>query len=203
MREPMQLSEQQIERLGGLVEPTVGLADGDLVPLAGRRVKAIWTPGHTPGHLCLHDQDNDLILTGDHVLPRISPNIGLQPHNSKPTLGPYLTSLRKLTRYDPAEVLPAHEWRFRNLGVRIGQLLEHHRQRCAEIVMVMDALGPCSAWQVTERLTWSRGWAGVQGLQRRAALAETAAHLSYLTQDGRISSAAVDADEPTLYSGQS
>ena len=83
--------------------------DGDLVPLEGRRLRAVWTPGHTPGHLCLYDEAADLLLTGDHVLPRITPNVGLQPHTAEPPLAAYLNSLRRVSAYADAEALPAHE----------------------------------------------------------------------------------------------
>jgi glyoxylase-like metal-dependent hydrolase (beta-lactamase superfamily II) len=182
----LSMSDKGLEIFRTMVEPDLLLADGDYLPLAGRRVRALWTPGHTPGHLCFHDEDNDVLLTGDHVLPRISPNVGLQPHAAASPLGPYLDSLRRIADLDSAEVLPAHEWRFRGLALRTEQLLAHHEDRCAEILTVMGDLGPCTSWQVTEKLTWSRGWAAVEGFQRRAALAETIAHLVYLVEQGRI-----------------
>lgn len=169
-----------------MAEPTRLLDDGEMVPLADRRIKAVWTPGHTPGHLCLHDEDNDVLLTGDHVLPRISPNVGLQSRSSPPPLGPYLNSLRRLAAYDSAEVLPAHEWRFRGLNLRLDQLLHHHQLRLDEILGVLTTLGSASAWQVTERLTWSRGWPAIKGFQQRSALAETLAHLIYLQDLGTV-----------------
>src|SRR5262249_57762277 len=70
--------------------PDMLLEHGDLVPLPGRRVRAVWTPGHTPGHLCLHEESDGLLLTGDHVLPRISPDIGLQPDAAQPPPAPDL-----------------------------------------------------------------------------------------------------------------
>jgi glyoxylase-like metal-dependent hydrolase (beta-lactamase superfamily II) len=76
-----------------MVDPDRLLEHGDLVPLAGRQLRAAWTRGHTPGHLCLHDEAENLLLTGEHVLPRISPNIGLQPHAAEPPLAAYLRSL--------------------------------------------------------------------------------------------------------------
>ncbi len=87
----------------GMADPDVLLGHGDPVPLAGRQRRAVWTPGHTPGHLCLHDEAKDLLLTGDHVLPRISPNIGLQPHMAEPPLAAYLRSLEFVAAYDTAE----------------------------------------------------------------------------------------------------
>ena len=88
------MTDRSMQLFRAMPDPDVLLTDDELLPLAGRRIRAIWTPGHTPGHLCLHDEDNDVLLTGDHVLPRISPNIGLQPHSATPPLGPYLDSLR-------------------------------------------------------------------------------------------------------------
>lgn len=52
---------------------------------------------------------------------------------------------------------------------------------------VLARLGPATAWQVTEQLTWSRGWAAVEGFMRRAALGETAAHLEHLLDHGAVS----------------
>jgi glyoxylase-like metal-dependent hydrolase (beta-lactamase superfamily II) len=45
-----------------MAEPDRLLEDGDLVPGAGRPLRAVWTPGHTPGHLCFHDETDDLLL---------------------------------------------------------------------------------------------------------------------------------------------
>lgn len=169
-----------------MARPTLPLADDEVLPLPGRRIRAILTPGHTPGHLCLYDEDEKLLLTGDHVLPRISPNVGLQPFTAEPPLGPYLNSLERIRRFADAEVLPAHEWRFRGLAARLDQLAEHHAERCDEITSVISSRGSMTMWELTERLTWSRGWDNVHGFQRRAALAETRAHAAYLAQRGRL-----------------
>jgi hypothetical protein len=82
-------------------------------------------------------------------------------------------------------VLPAHEWRFRGLAARVKQLLVHHDERLAEIVTVLGAEpGGDTTWDVAKQLTWSRGWDGIAGFQRRAALAESAAHLDQLVGTG-------------------
>jgi glyoxylase-like metal-dependent hydrolase (beta-lactamase superfamily II) len=179
-------SVEQLASYAAMALPTLELADGALLPLPGRRIRAIATPGHTPGHLCLLDEDEGLLLTGDHVLPRISPNVGLQPFASEPPLGPYLRSLERIRRYGDAEVLPAHEWRFRGLGARLDQLAVHHAERCDEILSLVAVRGSLSMWELTQRLTWSRGWENVHGFQRRAALAETRAHAAYLAEEGRL-----------------
>jgi glyoxylase-like metal-dependent hydrolase (beta-lactamase superfamily II) len=169
-----------------LPEPDRLLRDGEPLDLPGRRIRVVWTPGHTPGHICLYDADHDLLLTGDHLLPRITPNIGLTPYAPVSPLRGYLASLAGLDRYDSAEALPAHEYRFRGIAARAAALAAHHAERADEVVTVVAAAPGLTLWQVTERLTWSRGWAEITGFMRRAALAETAAHVAHLREDGRL-----------------
>jgi glyoxylase-like metal-dependent hydrolase (beta-lactamase superfamily II) len=167
-----------------LADADVMLEDGDFVPLAGRRLRAIWTPGHTPGHLCLFDADAQVLLTGDHVLPRISPNIGLQLSGADP-LGRYLESLEKVAAYDACEALPGHEYRFRGIAARAAELDGHHRERCREILATVDRLGAPTIWQVASELTWSRPWDQI-GPMLIGAVAETAAHVELLVRSGDL-----------------
>lgn len=182
-----------------MADPDLLVAHGDLVPLPGRRVRAIHTPGHTPGHLCLHEEAEDVLLTGDHVLPRISPNIGLQPRAADPPLAAYLRSLESVAAYDSAEVLPAHEYRFHGLADRVRMLLAHHERRCEEVIAILGRRGPSTTWQVTRELTWSRGWSSVTGFMRRAAVAEAGAHLRHLADLKRISMTVTRACGPDIY----
>jgi glyoxylase-like metal-dependent hydrolase (beta-lactamase superfamily II) len=187
-----------LEMLLGMPEPDVLLEDGDLVPGPDRRLRAVWTPGHTPGHLCLHEETEDVLLTGDHVLPRITPNIAQVAHTDDPPLAAYLESLERVAGYDSAEALPAHEYRFHGLADRVRVLRAHHARRCQEILDVLDRLGPSTVWQVTEQLSWSRGWPAVKGFMRRAAIGETTAHLEYLLERGRVSRGQ---GTPMMYTG--
>lgn len=180
-----------------MADPDVLLSDGDQVPLPGRRLIAVWTPGHTPGHICLREPDAKLMLTGDHVLPRITPNIGMSPGVDAPVLAEFVDSLEKLAQYDDHDALPAHEYRFRGLRNRVRQLQDHHEERCQEIATVVDDLGDPTLWQLAERLTWSRGWAEI-GAMRFAAIAETTAHVRYLVDAGRLAwTAPPKAGDPT------
>lgn len=172
-------------RVAEMAQPDVLLDDGDLVPLPGRRLHAVWTPGHTPGHLCLREPDARVLLTGDHVLPRITPNIGLQPDTANGPLGRFLESLGKVAVYDDHDALPAHEYRFRGLAARSRQLVEHHQRRCRELLDVVGELGAPTLWELAEHLTWSRSWAEV-GRMRVAAIAETAAHADHLVGQGHL-----------------
>ena len=78
-------------------------------------------------------------------------------------------------------------------------LLAHHERRCDEVLAILGRLGPATAWQVTEELTWSRGWPSVVGFMRRAALAEAGAHLRHLADAGRVRVTTAEAGEPDTY----
>jgi glyoxylase-like metal-dependent hydrolase (beta-lactamase superfamily II) len=173
-------------RADRLIEP------GQLIEAPGLTLRAVWTPGHTPGHLCLHDEARDLLLTGDHVLPRISPNISAYDQTAAP-LADYLRSLAALRGLGTREVLPAHEYRFAGLDARLEGLIEHHAARLAEIAAVLDRRpAGQSAWAVAADTTWSRPWAELAGFPRQAALGEVVAHLRHLQAQGRAAVAEAD-----------
>jgi glyoxylase-like metal-dependent hydrolase (beta-lactamase superfamily II) len=165
--------------------PDVLLEDGQRLDAAGG-LRAIWTPGHTPGHTCFAHEGHDLLLSGDHILPRISPNISPAPDVTDDILGDYLGSLGVLADLDVAEVLPAHEYRFAGLATRVGQLQRHHADRLAEVLAVVGAAAGCTTLDVASRLTWSRPWTANRGMVRRYAIGETYAHLVHLVRLGRL-----------------
>ncbi|OLO25849.1 Zn-dependent hydrolase [Streptomyces sp. MNU77] len=172
------------DALSRLIAPDLLLEDQDRVPVSGRNLVALWTPGHTPGHLCLAESAAGVVLTGDHVLPRITPNIGLHGRRQGQTpLVDFLHSLERLAGWDGHEALPAHEYRFRGLAARTAELRDHHSRRLDELLSVVDALGRPTLWEVTAGLSWSRPWDEV-GAMRTAALAETEAHAQYLVDRG-------------------
>ena len=160
------------------------IGPGELIDAPGLRLRALLTPGHTAGHLCFHDENRGLLLTGDHVLPRITPNVSAYDMVSSP-LQDYLRSLDALRGLQPAEVLPAHEYRFADLDDRLGAIADHHAQRLKEVADVLAAHpAGLSTWQVAERVTWSRGWDQLSGFPRQAALGEVIAHLRHLQGQG-------------------
>lgn len=175
-----------------MVEPDRAIEDGDILPMAGHEVRAIWTPGHTPGHLCLHDSRDGILLTGDHLLPRISPNIGAHPGGQADPLSDYLVSLESTAKYVSEEALPAHEYRFRGIDDRAAALIRHHDDRGLEILHAIDATGSPTTWQIAASLTWSRGWDALHGFLRRMALAETLAHLRHLVATGGVTTGEVN-----------
>ncbi|HEX8803934.1 MAG TPA: MBL fold metallo-hydrolase [Acidimicrobiales bacterium] len=165
------------------VLPDVLLEDGARPEVPGWDLSAIWTPGHSPGHLCFWEPAHEVLLTGDHVLPRITPNISFHPQAGADPLGDFLRALDKLEPYEPTEVLPAHEHRFVGLHRRLDELRRHHEERFREVLVAVRA-GDTTAWAVARRMVWSRPWDRIEGFMRRAAVGEALAHLRALEERG-------------------
>ena len=180
------------EELRGIAEPELRLPDRAALPVAGLDVRVLATPGHTPGHICLVDQRNQLILTGDHVLPRITPHVSLEAHGHDNPVADYLASLDAMAAGADMEVLPAHEYRFKGLPARVSELRAHTLERSREVAGVLAAGTARTVWDVARELTWSRGFDSLHRFTLRLALAETASHLVYLGSQGT----AVDIDVP-------
>jgi glyoxylase-like metal-dependent hydrolase (beta-lactamase superfamily II) len=165
--------------------PDVLLEDGDKPDVPGWDLVAIWTPGHTAGHLCFYERNLKLMLSGDHVLPRITPNISVHPQAQTNPLADYLLSLDKVGAYETDEVLPAHEHRFVGLKARVEELKAHHEERFVEVTDAIQK-GYVTAWDITARMKWSRPWDRINGFMRRAALGEALAHIRVLEQRGLV-----------------
>ncbi|MFG2296893.1 MBL fold metallo-hydrolase [Streptomyces sp. NPDC048603] len=191
--------------------PDRDIVPGELLPLAGRRLRAVWTPGHTPGHVCLHLEEqhpanlpgNGRLFSGDHLLPGITPHIGLyeapDEHGVTRTtdpLGDYLDSLERIGRLAPAEVLPAHQHSFTDAPERVRQLLAHHEERLTGLHRLLDA-EPLTPWGLAERMEWNRPWEQIPYGSRNIAVSEAEAHLRRLVKLGRAE--AVPGSSPVTY----
>lgn len=168
-----------------IARPDVLLEDGARPEVPGWSLAAIWTPGHSPGHLCFYEPRYELLLSGDHVLPRITPNISFHPQSDADPLGDYLASLERLHGLPADEVLPAHEHRFVGLDARLDELRAHHEARFDEVVEAI-ADGVDTAWGIAGRMQWSRPWDRISGFMRRAAVGEAMAHLRALERRGLV-----------------
>ena len=179
--------------LGRTAEPfaDVLLEDGDVLPVPGRTIRTLWTPGHTDGHCCFVDEGDGLLFTGDHVLPRINSGIGLGGRTTTNPLGDYLASLGRLDRYADLEVCPGHEYRFRNVVARARTLARHREERSRHVAEALDALSsPTLAsptlYEVASRVPFSGGIESMTGFLLASALTQTAFHAALLGRAGEI-----------------
>ncbi|MGI5170579.1 MBL fold metallo-hydrolase [Spirillospora sp. CA-253888] len=174
------------------------LTDGADLDLGDRTLRVIWTPGHSPGHICLHLRDEDRLFTGDHVLPGTTPHIGMYPYDQPDVdpLGDFIGSLRRVEELAPAVAHPAHEDPRVELPDRTSGIRGHHERRLAELTEVLSA-GPLTLWEATGELTWNEPWSRMNPIARQMAVGEAAAHLRHL-QSRRVVRG-VPSEGPTLF----
>jgi glyoxylase-like metal-dependent hydrolase (beta-lactamase superfamily II) len=162
------------------------LSDGEEVPLGDHHYRVVLTPGHSDGHACFYHEKNGLLLSGDHLLPKISSNISLWPHSHPNPLDNFLTSLRENHRLNVSLVLPAHGDCFSNVQQRVSELQEHHRERL-ELMKRIASRG-ATVYQVCREVFGDR----LSLHEIRFAMTETLAHLVYLEKRGELRVSKVD-----------
>jgi glyoxylase-like metal-dependent hydrolase (beta-lactamase superfamily II) len=165
----------------------VRLSDGMTVEIGGRAWQVIVGEGHAPELACLYCAETGVLIAGDQILPRISPNISVPPHEpGGDPLSRYLRSLGILRRALPPEtlVLPSHNLPFRGAHARIDELAAHHDERCAEVLAACAR--PHSAAELLPVMFRRR----LDPHQTAFALGEALAHLHYLEVQGEVARSA-------------
>ena len=164
--------------------------DGTVLSWGGYKLRCLFMPGHTPGHMCLYDAEKKLMLLGDHILYDITPNICAWPE-MKDSLGAYISSLKKIREYDAETALPGHRAKGTvSMRQRADELIEHHDRRLAETESIIEAAQGASAYEIAPLLNWSiraGSWDSFPPNQQWFAFWETLAHLDHMAAQGRIS----------------
>ncbi len=170
---------QQMSGLGYFrpPRPSKRVVDGQILKLGRREWVAVHTPGHTVDHLCLLDPEGGTFISGDHVLPTITPHISGLVQAPDP-LKLYFDSLSKLLDIEGVRtVLPAHGLTFDNLHERAKEIQVHHDERLAMLRTAGEQLGEAAVGDFSQRLFKPAVWGPM-------ADSETYAHLEHLVHSG-------------------
>ncbi len=159
------------------------LGDEDDIPLGdGRSLQVIWTPGHTPGHCCFLLEPDGILFVGDHLLPKITPHVGLSPGGAENPLGDFLASHERIQRVDARLVCPAHGGVYEDHRRRARQLIDFHRVRKLDMLEICRRR-PHTAYEIAlEAFAITPD----NRFQVMAATSETLAHLELLRREGRV-----------------
>ncbi len=174
--------------------PDAWLSDGDEIRVGGRTLRVISTPGHTQGHVVFFDADDGVLFAGDHVLPHITPSIGLEPVRAKLPLGDYLGSLYKVRQLQDSRLLPAHGPVVESLHGRIDELLAHHDLRLADAYQAVVS-GNSTAYEVARKLRWTsrgRDFLDLDLFNQVLAVFESKYHLDLLSFRGQLDASLED-----------
>jgi glyoxylase-like metal-dependent hydrolase (beta-lactamase superfamily II) len=178
--EPMAQNPEDHERWERLFERGLAVprlthvvTHGSTIRLAGRDWSVWHTPGHTADHVCLHDREQGVFLSGDHVLPSITPHISGMSDEPDP-LRAFYASLDTVSQIDGVgRCLPAHGHPFPNLAERTAAIKRHHHERLDKLKAIARRIGPATVRQFSEELFQPRSWGTM-------AESETYAHLEHL-----------------------
>lgn len=163
--------------------PTTRLREADTVRFAKREWVAVHTPGHTADHLCLFDPAEGTFISGDHVLPTITPHISGLMMSSDP-LQLFFDSLDKVRAFGPQvrAVLPAHGHPFGDLAKRVDEIKHHHDGRLEKLREAHNELGRAATVSEYSRYLFSPRAQGAM------ADSESYAHLEHLVRRGQAES---------------
>lgn len=158
------------------------MSDGDLIRIGRHDWRVIIGQGHSPEHVSLYSASLGVLISGDQILPRISPHIGTYP--TEPEANPLKLYLRSLTSFAelPAAtlVLPSHNDPFIGLPKRLASLDAHHQHRLASLSAALER--PATLVEVLPSMFKRE----MQGDTLFLAASEGLAHLHWLMHENRV-----------------
>ncbi|MGR3565908.1 MAG: MBL fold metallo-hydrolase [Heliomarina sp.] len=159
------------------------IKQGDVIEMGGRTWDIHIGNGHAPEHATFWSRDDNLVISGDQILPSISPNIGV--YVTEPEADPLEGWLEACERFLPLArpdhlVLGGHKLPFTGLPVRLRQLIDNHHGALRRLMKHLAE--PHSAAECFSVLFKRNIGAGEYGL----ALVESVAHVNHLYLKGDV-----------------
>jgi len=158
--------------------PLETLAEGDVVETEGARLRALFTPGHAPDHLCFVLEEEQSLFSGDNVLGIGTTVIPAESGD----LGDYMRSLERALAEAPGEIYPAHGPRIRDGVAKIREYLAHRLARERQLLEALAA-GEREVMAMVRRI-----YVGYPESLHPAAAQSLTSHLKKLEREGRVRS---------------
>ena len=183
---PSLLTEDMSNRMISLTAQTLPfpklhtIEPGSVVQLGDYSFRALLTPGHSNGHICYFNDDYGVLLSGDHLLPKITSNISLMPNGNPDPLDSYLQTLRDNLQLPIKLALPAHGYPFNNVKERIHELQLHHEERLS-LINGLVAEG-ATVYSMCKKVFGD----SLDAHEIMFAIGEIAAHLIHLVNRGEL-----------------
>ncbi|WP_254525633.1 MBL fold metallo-hydrolase [Natrinema caseinilyticum] len=167
------------------VAVTDEVAEGDVVDI-GVDLECISTPGHAPGSMCYYAAAEDAMLTGDHVLPDITPNplLTLVPGTDDErtrSLPTYLESLRHVLAMDVSVGYGGHGDPMPDLEAPIRETISHHQDRKERIAGLVADDEPATAYEIMKAM-----FPDLPATEMFPGMSEVIGHLDLLEDEGRV-----------------
>jgi glyoxylase-like metal-dependent hydrolase (beta-lactamase superfamily II) len=169
------------------------VSEGDTIDAGDYSFQCVAAPGHTAGQICLYETGKKMLVSGDHILAKITPNIQSFEDGENP-LQDFLDSLDRISKLDIDLVLPGHRSLITDHRARINELKTHHHNR-AQAVMTILRQGTQNACEIAALMEWDlsyKTWDEFPVQQKWFAIGEVIAHLRYLEQKSLVKRARVE-----------
>jgi glyoxylase-like metal-dependent hydrolase (beta-lactamase superfamily II) len=181
---------------GANVSADVPLPVGSTLDFAGRSLRVLHRPGHSPSDTVFHDEARGILIAGDHLIAHISSNplvhrpldgSDAEPGSDRPRpLAEYLRSLEQTAQMELSLLLPGHGDPITDHVSLIATRVRGTARRKQKIAGFIDQ-GPCTAYEVAQAL-----WGNIAVTQAYLTLSEVLGHVDLLLDDGRITQDAAD-----------
>lgn len=161
------------------------LRAGDELTIGGRQWTIMTGQGHSPDLAMLYCAKDDILIAGDQLLPKITPNVSVWPW--EPLADPlteFLAALERIAQATTATtlVLPSHRDPFIDAPARAREIIAHHEARLVEVRELLSERGPSKAGELLAPLFRRE----LDGHQVNFAMGEALAHLNHLAVQGLV-----------------
>lgn len=166
--------------IAGIVAPARDLVDGAEVTTDLGAWRVVETPGHAPSHVCLWQPERRLLISGDHLLGRVSPyyDYGF----SEDPAGEFLTSLEKVDALGARLCLPGHGRTFTDVAGHVAANREAVHRRLRRVLDVATFDGPITAFDAVPRVYGEP----VTAMTASWWISETLSYLRHLEVQGEV-----------------
>jgi glyoxylase-like metal-dependent hydrolase (beta-lactamase superfamily II) len=161
-------------------EPDGVFENQQTIKLGNYRFETIWTPGHSHDHFCFYNQNQQVILTGDHVLAGLSPIVALWSEYDENPIKDNFSSLEKLKAYPAKLALPGHGDLIYNINDRVDEMIKSHNYRLEQVLTIVGNEEKTS-WQVCQDI-----YGSLSNTKFFAPLMATIARMIYLKKSGKV-----------------
>ena len=168
-------------------EEITGIEDGHIFTFDGFKLKAILTPGHSAGHLCLYQEEEGLLFSGDTVLAKVRPKPLLEPLPEQPFqrekgLVQYINSLNSLKKLNIKQILPGHGKIISDVAAVLEHADEAFRIRKEEVCGIAARIKVFNPFDLMSEM-----YSDFRGpLDVTMALSEVLGYLDVLEAEGKV-----------------
>jgi len=171
---PVNRPANQAQRNLQTIEPNKQYAIGELL------FEALHMPGHSDGHICFYNREEQILLSGDHLTRETIPYISFHGNGDENPLATYFSTLENMKSLPISHVLPGHGPVFSDAQERIREILYFYEERVAQILSFVKS--EMTAYEVS-RVLWQKE---LPAFEQWVLLGETIACLRYLVSKGEI-----------------